>query len=181
MFIWSIFNLNFHYIWLWSSGTFIFLPRFLRLLVEKVCLPAYCLVDCDPYGFDILTTYRFGSMVTWVDVYLSIGILLRINLYMPAGILYFSLLLGCTFLLLFLFFSLNDMSAGGLFWNLKEKSYVVSGQPNLNSNWVYRFRSGYAIFSFRLNYNAYPSLRNTIFYIEKLKPSSRFLDFSPYI
>ncbi|KAK9089882.1 hypothetical protein Scep_028964 [Stephania cephalantha] len=36
--------------------------RFLRLLVEKLQLPVYCLVDCDPYGFDILTTYRFGSM-----------------------------------------------------------------------------------------------------------------------
>nr|AHY99543.1 meiotic recombination protein [Carica papaya]ALX26988.1 meiotic recombination protein SPO11-1 [Carica papaya] len=36
--------------------------RFLRLLVEKLHLPVYCLVDCDPYGFDILTTYRFGSM-----------------------------------------------------------------------------------------------------------------------
>ncbi|XP_027329814.1 meiotic recombination protein SPO11-1 isoform X2 [Abrus precatorius] len=36
--------------------------RFLRLLVENLHLPAYCLVDCDPYGFDILTTYRFGSM-----------------------------------------------------------------------------------------------------------------------
>ncbi|CAK9174225.1 unnamed protein product, partial [Ilex paraguariensis] len=36
--------------------------RFLRLLVEKLGLPTYCLVDCDPYGFDILTTYRFGSM-----------------------------------------------------------------------------------------------------------------------
>ncbi|KAJ7960923.1 meiotic recombination protein SPO11-1 [Quillaja saponaria] len=36
--------------------------RFLRLLIEKLCLPAYCLVDCDPYGFDILTIYRFGSM-----------------------------------------------------------------------------------------------------------------------
>ncbi|KAF5479055.1 hypothetical protein F2P56_005560 [Juglans regia] len=36
--------------------------RFLRLLIEKLCLPAYCLVDCDPYGFDILTTYRFGSL-----------------------------------------------------------------------------------------------------------------------
>ncbi|RDX71419.1 Meiotic recombination protein SPO11-1, partial [Mucuna pruriens] len=36
--------------------------RFLRLLVENLRLPAYCLVDCDPYGFDILTTYRFGSM-----------------------------------------------------------------------------------------------------------------------
>ncbi|KAJ4838291.1 hypothetical protein Tsubulata_041619 [Turnera subulata] len=35
---------------------------FLRLLVEKFYLPVYCLVDCDPYGFDILTTYRFGSM-----------------------------------------------------------------------------------------------------------------------
>uniref|UniRef100_A0A5B7BFX0 Putative meiotic recombination protein SPO11-1 isoform X5 n=1 Tax=Davidia involucrata TaxID=16924 RepID=A0A5B7BFX0_DAVIN len=36
--------------------------RFLRLLTKKLRLPAYCLVDCDPYGFDILTTYRFGSM-----------------------------------------------------------------------------------------------------------------------
>nr|XP_027063648.1 meiotic recombination protein SPO11-1-like isoform X1 [Coffea arabica]XP_027127642.1 meiotic recombination protein SPO11-1-like isoform X1 [Coffea arabica] len=36
--------------------------RFLRLLIEKLHLPAYCLVDCDPYGIDILTTYRFGSM-----------------------------------------------------------------------------------------------------------------------
>ncbi|XP_047177411.1 meiotic recombination protein SPO11-1 isoform X1 [Vigna umbellata] len=36
--------------------------RFLRLLVENLRLPVYCLVDCDPYGFDILTTYRFGSM-----------------------------------------------------------------------------------------------------------------------
>nr|GMC53422.1 meiotic recombination protein SPO11-1 [Ipomoea batatas] len=38
------------------------LDRFLRLLTEKLRLPAYCLVDCDPYGFDILATYRFGSM-----------------------------------------------------------------------------------------------------------------------
>ncbi|KAL9262898.1 Meiotic recombination protein SPO11-1-like protein [Drosera capensis] len=36
--------------------------RFLRVLVEKLNIPVYCLVDCDPYGFDILTTYRFGSM-----------------------------------------------------------------------------------------------------------------------
>ncbi|XP_068669475.1 meiotic recombination protein SPO11-1 [Aristolochia californica] len=36
--------------------------RFLRLLVENLMLPAYCLVDCDPHGFDILATYRFGSM-----------------------------------------------------------------------------------------------------------------------
>ncbi|XP_030525495.1 meiotic recombination protein SPO11-1 isoform X1 [Rhodamnia argentea] len=36
--------------------------RFLRLLIETLHLPAYCLVDCDPYGFDILSTYRFGSM-----------------------------------------------------------------------------------------------------------------------
>ncbi|KAL0560672.1 hypothetical protein IC582_001082 [Cucumis melo] len=36
--------------------------RFLRLLVDVLALPAFCLVDCDPYGFDILTTYRFGSM-----------------------------------------------------------------------------------------------------------------------
>ncbi|MQM13410.1 hypothetical protein Taro_046335, partial [Colocasia esculenta] len=36
--------------------------RFLRYLVEKLCLPVYCLVDCDPYGLDILMVYRFGSM-----------------------------------------------------------------------------------------------------------------------
>ncbi|XP_020553942.1 meiotic recombination protein SPO11-1 isoform X2 [Sesamum indicum] len=36
--------------------------RFLRLLIETLRLPVYCLVDCDPYGIDILTTYRFGSM-----------------------------------------------------------------------------------------------------------------------
>ncbi|KAK4489940.1 hypothetical protein RD792_000590 [Penstemon davidsonii] len=43
-----------------SSVTIIY--RFLRLLVEKLRLPVYCLVDCDPYGIDILTTFRFGSM-----------------------------------------------------------------------------------------------------------------------
>uniref|UniRef100_A0A453LT53 Topoisomerase 6 subunit A/Spo11 TOPRIM domain-containing protein n=2 Tax=Aegilops tauschii subsp. strangulata TaxID=200361 RepID=A0A453LT53_AEGTS len=37
--------------------------RFLRYLVEQLHLPAYCLVDSDPYGFDILATYKFGSMV----------------------------------------------------------------------------------------------------------------------
>ncbi|CAA6657318.1 unnamed protein product [Spirodela intermedia] len=36
--------------------------RFLKRLVENLCLPVYCLVDCDPYGLDILMTYRFGSM-----------------------------------------------------------------------------------------------------------------------
>ncbi|KAL6894102.1 hypothetical protein ACP4OV_008200 [Aristida adscensionis] len=36
--------------------------RFLRYLVEQLHLPAYCLVDSDPYGFDILATYKFGSM-----------------------------------------------------------------------------------------------------------------------
>ncbi|XP_024027460.1 meiotic recombination protein SPO11-1 [Morus notabilis] len=36
--------------------------RFLRLLIDTLRLPTYCLVDCDPYGFDILATYRFGSM-----------------------------------------------------------------------------------------------------------------------
>ncbi|KAJ3669786.1 hypothetical protein LUZ60_010110 [Juncus effusus] len=36
--------------------------RFLRHLVEKLHLPVYCLVDSDPYGFDILSVYRFGSM-----------------------------------------------------------------------------------------------------------------------
>ncbi|XP_020534597.1 meiotic recombination protein SPO11-1 isoform X3 [Jatropha curcas] len=42
--------------------------RFLRLLLEKLCLPVYCLVDCDPYGVDILTTYRFGSLQMAYDV-----------------------------------------------------------------------------------------------------------------
>ncbi|CAN6557685.1 unnamed protein product [Malus baccata var. baccata] len=37
--------------------------RFLGLLVDTLHLPIYCLVDCDPYGFDILCIYRFGSMV----------------------------------------------------------------------------------------------------------------------
>nr|APZ84653.1 initiator of meiotic double stranded breaks SPO11-1 [Zea luxurians] len=36
--------------------------RFLRYLVELLHLPAYCLVDSDPYGFDILATYKFGSL-----------------------------------------------------------------------------------------------------------------------
>ncbi|KAG6405262.1 hypothetical protein SASPL_132849 [Salvia splendens] len=36
--------------------------RFLNLLVGTLHLPVYCLVDCDPYGIDILVTYRFGSM-----------------------------------------------------------------------------------------------------------------------
>ncbi|KAH9329905.1 hypothetical protein KI387_002013, partial [Taxus chinensis] len=36
--------------------------RFLRLLINELNVPAYGLVDSDPYGFDILTTYRFGSM-----------------------------------------------------------------------------------------------------------------------
>ncbi|KAK9939796.1 hypothetical protein M0R45_016482 [Rubus argutus] len=36
--------------------------RFLGLLVDTLHLPIYCLVDCDPYGFDILSTYRFGSL-----------------------------------------------------------------------------------------------------------------------
>ncbi|CAL9100407.1 unnamed protein product [Musa textilis] len=36
--------------------------EFLCLLVQHLHLPVYCLVDCDPYGFDILMVYRFGSM-----------------------------------------------------------------------------------------------------------------------
>ncbi|PKU86053.1 Meiotic recombination protein SPO11-1 [Dendrobium catenatum] len=36
--------------------------RFLQLIVKQLHLPVYCLVDFDPYGFDILATYRFGSM-----------------------------------------------------------------------------------------------------------------------
>ncbi|XP_020269855.1 meiotic recombination protein SPO11-1 isoform X2 [Asparagus officinalis] len=36
--------------------------RFLRHLVDQLQLPVFCLVDSDPYGFDILTIYRFGSL-----------------------------------------------------------------------------------------------------------------------
>ncbi|KAG0467016.1 hypothetical protein HPP92_018596 [Vanilla planifolia] len=36
--------------------------RFLRLLMDQLHIPAYCLVDYDPHGFDILSNYRFGSM-----------------------------------------------------------------------------------------------------------------------
>ncbi|GMH25040.1 hypothetical protein Nepgr_026883 [Nepenthes gracilis] len=36
--------------------------RFLRVLIDNLHIPVCCLVDSDPYGFDILTTYRFGSM-----------------------------------------------------------------------------------------------------------------------
>ncbi|CAN6921063.1 unnamed protein product, partial [Brassica oleracea] len=42
--------------------------RFLRLLMEKLQLPVHCLVDCDPYGFEILATYRFGSMQMAYDI-----------------------------------------------------------------------------------------------------------------
>ncbi|XP_010534803.1 PREDICTED: meiotic recombination protein SPO11-1 isoform X2 [Tarenaya hassleriana] len=42
--------------------------RFLRLLMEKLHLPVYCLVDCDPYGFEILATYRFGSKQMAYDI-----------------------------------------------------------------------------------------------------------------
>ncbi|EOA30800.1 hypothetical protein CARUB_v10013943mg, partial [Capsella rubella] len=42
--------------------------RFLRLLIEKLQLPVHCLVDCDPYGFEILATYRFGSMQMAYDI-----------------------------------------------------------------------------------------------------------------
>ncbi|KAJ4886462.1 Meiotic recombination protein SPO11-1 [Raphanus sativus] len=42
--------------------------RFLRLLMEKLQIPVHCLVDCDPYGFEILATYRFGSMQMAYDI-----------------------------------------------------------------------------------------------------------------
>ncbi|KAH7443626.1 hypothetical protein KP509_02G042600 [Ceratopteris richardii] len=35
---------------------------FLRLLKEKLNLPVFALVDGDPYGLDILLTYKFGSL-----------------------------------------------------------------------------------------------------------------------
>eukprot|EP00249_Psilotum_nudum_P005740 c19162_g1_i6 orf=349-774(-) len=37
---------------------------FLRLLKDELNLPIFGLVDGDPYGLDILLTYRFGSMGT---------------------------------------------------------------------------------------------------------------------
>ncbi|CAL9029160.1 unnamed protein product, partial [Prunus brigantina] len=40
---------------------------FLGLLVDTLRLLTYCLVDSDPYGFDVLSTYRFGSMVRLLD------------------------------------------------------------------------------------------------------------------
>uniref|UniRef100_A0A0E0KJ43 DNA topoisomerase (ATP-hydrolyzing) n=1 Tax=Oryza punctata TaxID=4537 RepID=A0A0E0KJ43_ORYPU len=42
--------------------TFDVVVLFLRYLVEQLHLPVYCLVDADPYGFDILATYKFGSL-----------------------------------------------------------------------------------------------------------------------
>lgn len=59
-FVWFIWTLHVIYAFV--------LNRFLRLLIEKLRLPAYCLVDCDPYGFDILTTYRFGSLVRFIKL-----------------------------------------------------------------------------------------------------------------
>ncbi|KAJ7560559.1 hypothetical protein O6H91_04G135300 [Diphasiastrum complanatum] len=57
---------------------------FLRLLVNALHLPVYGLVDADPYGLDILCTYRFGSLamaydaealatpsIRWLGVFLS--------------------------------------------------------------------------------------------------------------
>nr|CAB3493209.1 unnamed protein product [Digitaria exilis] len=34
-----------------------------RCIVITLHLPVYCLVDSDPYGFDILATYKFGSLI----------------------------------------------------------------------------------------------------------------------
>ncbi|XP_024515669.1 meiotic recombination protein SPO11-1 isoform X2 [Selaginella moellendorffii] len=57
---------------------------FLRLLAAETKLPVYGLVDADPYGLDILATYRFGSptmaydaealatpSIRWLGVFLS--------------------------------------------------------------------------------------------------------------
>ena len=76
----SVYNVS-HHIAIYVTYHFVFMylfglsvnicictNRFLQLLIEKLCLPTYCLVDCDPYGFDILTTYRFGSMVRFIKL-----------------------------------------------------------------------------------------------------------------
>jgi DNA topoisomerase VI subunit A len=36
---------------------------FLRRLTDELHLPVYALMDGDPYGLDILSVYRFGSLV----------------------------------------------------------------------------------------------------------------------
>jgi hypothetical protein len=66
----------------YPNFTFFFHPRFLRYLVELLHLPAYCLVDSDPYGFDILATYKFGSLVGMIYLMLlcsSISIVYELN------------------------------------------------------------------------------------------------------
>jgi hypothetical protein len=57
-----------------------FHPRFLRYLVEQLHLPAYCLVDSDPYGFDILATYKFGSLVGMIYLMLLCSSIAIMNL-----------------------------------------------------------------------------------------------------
>ena len=73
----------------------------LHSLCSQLCLPAFILADADPYGLDIMATYRFGSVVPSV---LIIPIHVR-NLYkldFTSGLLFtetFSLNqeISCTF------------------------------------------------------------------------------------
>ncbi|XP_050139956.1 meiotic recombination protein SPO11-1-like isoform X3 [Malus sylvestris] len=46
--------------------------RFLGLLVDTLHLPIYCLVDCDPYGFDILSMYRLLLHCNEAQVYINL-------------------------------------------------------------------------------------------------------------
>ena len=35
----------------------------LKFMIEKLLIPALVLVDCDPFGIEILCIYRYGSLV----------------------------------------------------------------------------------------------------------------------
>ncbi|CAD6241028.1 GSCOCG00009083001-RA-CDS [Cotesia congregata] len=38
---------------------------FVKMLVEKLKLPVFVLVDCNPHGFEIMSTYKYGSLNLW--------------------------------------------------------------------------------------------------------------------
>lgn len=37
--------------------------QLVKMIWDKLKIPIFILVDADPHGFDIMCTYRFGSMV----------------------------------------------------------------------------------------------------------------------
>ncbi|XP_057337715.1 meiotic recombination protein SPO11 [Microplitis mediator] len=38
---------------------------FVKILVDKLELPVFVLVDCNPHGFEIMCTYKYGSLNLW--------------------------------------------------------------------------------------------------------------------